>query len=250
MMLPRFQFGFAPCREYTALMRLWPLTLILMLAPVVHAQEIAVIPQAAPLSEYENMTAKSPFALATAPVAAPTEAPPNFAADWILTGLAQLPNGQGGTDDYVSIRSRDQRISFSLVGAEPASDPDPDVEGVALVRVERGNKLADTYAEIKKGSETAKVKFSEEVTTPPSSPDAASAPAGGAPPMPGATPTVGGGAGPQGVRRSVLGGGGQPVIPRPGRTNPGPEITGNRQPGVGTAPAPPVAPRRRTIINR
>ena len=110
------------------------------------------IPTAFPAARYQAMIDKSPFSLGTPPPAAPAPAAPaapSFAQDFFVVGLAKL-----GSQDFVSIASRDQTQRFSLlVGEERALEPHS--EPIKLIRVERGKTLAETKVFLKKGAEEA-----------------------------------------------------------------------------------------------
>jgi hypothetical protein len=107
------------------------------------------IPAVFPPERYEAMIARSPFALATppAPVAAAPEK--NFADGWYVSGLAQL-DGQ----DFVTIKSRDLAVQFSLFGNEPK-------DGVTLQRVEWSPSIGRSTVTIVKDGQTAKLEFNQ-----------------------------------------------------------------------------------------
>lgn len=144
-------------------------------------------PEKLPLNRYDAMREQSPFALATVvePPKAPTE---SFAANWELTGLAKLRDGQGLERDFVTIRSRDKRVSFSLFGDEPSTDPD--ARGITIAAVDRSPATRKSKVTLKRGVETAVVEFGQEVAPPPLPPNPGG-PNGGVPrgfqlPTPGA----------------------------------------------------------------
>ncbi len=120
-------------------------------------------PEKLPLNRYDAMREQSPFALATVvePPKAPTE---SFAANWELTGLAKLRDGQGLERDFVTIRSRDKRVSFSLFGDEPSTDPD--ARGITIAAVDRSPATRKSKVTLKRGVETAVVEFGQEVAPP------------------------------------------------------------------------------------
>jgi hypothetical protein len=150
------------------------------------------------------MMETSPFALATAAVA--VEAPKDsFTANWSLTGLMKMPDAEGVPRDYVAIRSRDQRVSFSLLGEEESSDPE--AEGVKIDHIEwNAGDAHKTRVFLRKGTEVAPVEFSQEA--------AAATAAPGAPgmPQPGR---------PTGVPGGLPGGNRGPMLPTPSPLGPG-----------------------------
>jgi hypothetical protein len=141
------------------------LACLLLAALPLHAVEMTV-PRPLEASRYESMMQESPFALATAPSApaAPTE---SFAANWNLTGLASLPNSEGVFHDWVSIRSRDGRLSFSLYGDQQSQDPEAEGVSISAVEWNMADYLKSTVM-LKKGTEFAKVEFGQEASAPPS----------------------------------------------------------------------------------
>ena len=122
------------------------------------------LPTPFPPARYEEMSAKSPFALATA--AAPTAAPtPGFAADLYVNGVARL-----GTNDYVTIKQRgdDKTVIFLAVGH--LND-----DGLKVERVEWSDEMAKTKVFVSKAGEKATLTFDQAemakaALPPPSSP--------------------------------------------------------------------------------
>ena len=159
-------------------------SLLLLALAVAASQARAVdgggpIPTMFPAERYELLIAKSPFALATppAPVAAPPEK--NFADGWYVSGLAQLDG-----KDFVTIKSRDLAVQFSLCG-EAARD------GVTLQKVDWSPAVGRSTVTILKDGQTAKLEFNQ-----------ADLQAGSAPPAPSGQP--------QGTVRSPM-----PVLSNP-----------------------------------
>jgi hypothetical protein len=105
-------------------------------------------PVALPLSRYEKMADRSPFAVASesAPVNLPAA---GFAKDIVLTGAVHLSNG-----DYITIASRDQSQSFSLRTGTVYN-------GFSLVNVAWSDAIGKTRATIKCGTEFAIISFDE-----------------------------------------------------------------------------------------
>src|SRR5260221_14630487 len=96
-------------------------------AQAVAVESVVRVPGAFPPERYEALIAKSPFALAT-PVAPPPAAPDkSFADGWYVSGLAQLDG-----KDFVTIKSRDLSVQFTLFGSDPAN-------GVVLKKVDWSN---------------------------------------------------------------------------------------------------------------
>jgi len=106
------------------------------------------VPASLPDERYAQMSAHSPFALAT-PAAPVQQAGPSFAANWFVSGIGRL-NGQ----DYVTIKARDLSTQFSLYGSE-------EKDGVVLASIEWSEVVGKSAVILRKGSETARVVFNE-----------------------------------------------------------------------------------------
>jgi hypothetical protein len=119
-----------------------------------------------PVNRYAAMMEKSPFALATVEEK-PKDASESFAANWELTGLAKVRNTGGEEKEYVSIRSRDGRLAFTLIGT--AESTEAEAAGVTLHSVDWQEGRRKSSVMLKKGSELANVKFGEDsaVAAPP-----------------------------------------------------------------------------------
>lgn len=115
-----------------------------------------VVPAAFPADRYAAITEKSPFALATPPAPPPSPPQASFAANWFLTAVARNEQGQ----DFVTIKAQDGSVHFSLTSGE-ASD-----SGVSLASVDWSDQFRKSTASIKKGTETAKLIFSQEEAAP------------------------------------------------------------------------------------
>lgn len=195
-------------------MRLLPLSLLLLAATPAWAVE-SLLPEARPADRYEKSLAQSPFALATV-VEAPAAPQESFASNWMLTGLSSMPDENGAMQDFVTIRSRDQRVAFSLFGPEVATGDD--IGGVSIVKVDRSPDVRKSTVTLKKGAEIAKVEFSAEVATPAPAPGP---PQNGRPPAAPNMPGRPGGPPPNfnaqqgGGNRYQGRGGGGPALPRP-----------------------------------
>jgi len=183
------------------------------------------VPTAFPKTRYESVRAHSPFALAT------VEAPPvtpqaSFAANWFVGGIARI-----GDDDFVTIKSRDLATEFSLFAHETDS-----ATGVTVASVNWTDVIGKSTVILRKGTETAKLEFNEEVIH--AAPVAAVVAGKGGPPGPNGVnqprtpPTINGQPMINGQQPQQRAPNGQmnPVIPNPVMTNPA------RQ-GAGAAPA-------------
>jgi hypothetical protein len=135
-------------------------------------------PAQLPASRYAAMSGKSPFALATPPE--PTSAASGtFASNWFVSGI-----GRYGDNAFVTIKSRDLSVQFTLFG--PEAHPE---YHVSLASVNWSDTIGQSTVVLQKGTETAKLEFNQALlrTTQPAadSPpagattgDSASAPAG------------------------------------------------------------------------
>lgn len=109
----------------------------------------AELPGPVPLSRYQAMIEKSPFALAT-PVAAPPAPTAPFADGLYINGITQV-----GKDYFVSISSKDQSQKFYLATGE--KNPD----GISLVSVEWDPAAEKSRVKLQKGSEQGDILFDE-----------------------------------------------------------------------------------------
>jgi len=132
---------------------------LLFLAPFAALAAEGPWPENPPPNRYDAMKQESPFVLATV-VEAPKPAAESFTANWELTGAGTLQDGR----DYVSIRSRDRRIAFTLAGNEVSNDPD--AQGVSLASINWAQGWRKSTATLKKGTEFGKVEYSPEAATP------------------------------------------------------------------------------------
>lgn len=209
----------------------------------------SAVPSAFPANRYETMTGKSPFALATPPAPPPPPPQTSFAANWYLTGMGRDELGQ----DFITVKAQDGSVHFSLAGR----DANPET-GVALASVDWSDTMRKSTAIIRKGTETAKLIFSQEEAAPAPQQQGGRGGRPGGPggpppgvPLPPVTvpvtnaPTVGGGIGqpPQsgdGSRQPRI------AVPRPGDTPvtvqpaapPQPVAQPQAQPPQGTGSAP------------
>jgi hypothetical protein len=220
------------------------LTLLLLVCASTAMAAEEAIPLPYPGDRYSELIARSPFALAT-PVAPPAPVTaPGYAEGWYVSGLAQFEG-----KDYVTIKSRDLSVQFSLFGTEPN-----DQNGVALQQVEWSPTIGRSTVMIVKDGQSAKLEFNQA--------EAQAAPAqsmpiqrGAAPGMyPGRPPSVG--SQPGMIRPQVSGVGDASslnpnnpasMIPRPARQLP---VVSGQPVGKPTFNVPTPDPRRRIrVIN-
>ena len=193
-----------------------------------------VLPTAFPADRYTAITQKSPFALAT-PLAPPPLPPQaSFAANWFLTAVARNEQGQ----DFVTVKAQDGSAHFSLTSGEPSES------GVSLASVDWSDEFRKSTATVRKGTETAKLIFSQETAAPAPGPN----PGGGRRPgTPGVLPlpvTVNPGtAGGRSIPPPPAVGGTRTIgVPRPGPV-PGvvgsvPPVVSGQLPAATSVPAP------------
>jgi hypothetical protein len=106
---------------------------------------------------YAALANKSPFALATIP-ALQTASEASFAVNWFVSGIARV-----GNQDFVTIKSRDAALQFSLFGREPNPQT-----GVSLAEVNWSETLGKATVVLQGGAETARLEFNEAVLRVPS----------------------------------------------------------------------------------
>jgi hypothetical protein len=163
---------------------LLPLALLSCLASVAALAAWAETPLPAPFPEarYQQMSARSPFAIATA-AAAPTAAPtPGFAAQLYVDGVAHV-----GKSDFVAIKSRDpdqQNVIFLEVGKSNA-------DGLKVERIMWSNEMGKSTVDVSKAGERATLEFDEQTVKSVATTAAAAPPNQPGirlPPMPGGRP--------------------------------------------------------------
>jgi hypothetical protein len=168
--------------------------------------KLSETPVGFPASRYASLLEKPLFAVATAapePVA-PVE---NFASNWFLSSFAKA-RSKDGTEVYTAfIKSRDLSTRLMLVGEKPE-------DGVTLLAVEEAPTRAETVAVIRKGTETARVKFDQAAFAAAPPPVAASRP--GTPGVPSAPGAPGAPAFPTSAGKVLNATTPKPSIPRPG----------------------------------
>ena len=106
-------------------------------------------PAALPADRYAAMREKSPFALATASV--PIASTGSFAANWYLGAIGRL-----GDTDFVTIKSRDLSVQFTLFGHEPNPE-----HRVSISSVNWSDTVGESSVILQKGTETAKLEFNQ-----------------------------------------------------------------------------------------
>lgn len=116
------------------------------------SQPAQPLPTPFPEARYQRMSARSPFAIATAS-SAPTAAPtPGFAAQLYVDGVAHV-----GSTDFVAIKSRDpdkQSVIFLEVG-ESSRD------GMKVERVKWSDEMGKSTVDVSKAGEKATLIFDE-----------------------------------------------------------------------------------------
>lgn len=185
-------------------------SLALVLAGPVWSEEDPA-PKPLPAERYAAMASQSPFALATV-TAAPPAPQASFAANWFVSGIARL-----GDVDFVTIKSRDAAMQFSLFGREPNPE-----HGVSVASVNWSEIVGKSTVILQKGTEMAKLEFNEADLRGPALATAA--------------PTPGGIMGAIVPPRNLA----QPTLPRPGQPGqPGQPNSAMPRPPIGV-PQPPV----------
>lgn len=104
-------------------------------------------PQRHPQSRYEQDWARNPFTLKTAPVATENQ---SFAKDLALGGIDNL--GEGHRVILVNVKTQ-QRY--------PLKEGTPNAEGLVIKQVHRATTLKDSYVEIARGTEVARLEYNE-----------------------------------------------------------------------------------------
>ncbi|MEA3212072.1 MAG: hypothetical protein QOE70_5129 [Chthoniobacter sp.] len=135
-------------------------TLLLVAAGGIAAQAMALegpaIPSSFPAERYERMVQRSPFALATAPAAAAIPEK-NFADGWYVSGLARVDG-----KDFVTIKSRDLSVQFSLFGNEPReAREDAPEKGVTLQSVDWSPSIGRSTVTIVRDGLPATLEFNQ-----------------------------------------------------------------------------------------
>lgn len=194
-----------------------------------------VIPQAFDEGRYQTTWNSNPFLRKTVVVAGPRV---DWSQDWALAGMYKSTTGK----IIISMQNK-QTSEFKKVTSDDGADSE-----FRLVKANFNRNRTEASAEIAKGSETATLKYDDNLTSKPVTINNTLRPAGGAPGQPGApgSPAVRPGqpanaTAPGGARPGMPQQPGMPVA-NPNAIQPGPAG------GPTAAPAPPTISRRRQLI--
>jgi hypothetical protein len=125
------------------------LMFILALFGVIQSQAEEVLPPQFNFDRYTKMVDQSPFALATAAVAAPAPTP-DFAKDLYIANAARSPEG-----DMVTLASSsDHNFKKYLTTREP-------VDGYSIANIEWSDKVGATKVTISKDGNFATITFNQ-----------------------------------------------------------------------------------------
>ena len=119
------------------------------------------LPAAMPLSRYDALMKKSPFALATPAGATAAASTAGFTANLYVSGVAKI-DGR----DFVTIRSKDGQTHFSLMPGELGPD------GIVITSVDWSDQVGKSKVTLKKGQETGVAEFDQAVLQAPPPPAA------------------------------------------------------------------------------
>ncbi len=119
------------------------------------------LPAAMPLSRYDALMKKSPFALATPAGATAAASTAGFTANLYVSGVAKI-DGR----DFVTIRSKDGQTHFSLMPGELGPD------GIVITSVDWSDEVGKSKVTLKKGQETGVAEFDQAVLQAPPPPAA------------------------------------------------------------------------------
>jgi hypothetical protein len=208
-------------------------------APDLAQQLGPAVPQGYKADRYASTWERNPFLVEVTAAAINTV---SFAQDWALTGLTVKPDG----NSMAYIRNK-QTQEFKRI------TPEPDADGFQLVKANPNPMRKDASVEVKKGAETATLKYDEVAPAPAAAPRV---------PMPGQQPVPVPG---QPPANTIPGRPGMPpnaTMNRPGLPQPGMPAQPNQaypggvqpgQPPVATPGVPPViqrspSQRRRLLI--
>lgn len=135
------------------------LNLALLIVTVLSGAEIQAadeVPKRLNFDRYSGMVEKSPFAIATAVVAA--AATPNFAKDLYLSSAAKSPDG----DMLTILSSADKNFRKYLTTREP-------VDGYGIASIEWSERVGETKATISKDGQFATIGFNQALISMPGS---------------------------------------------------------------------------------
>ena len=111
------------------------------------------LPAPFPEARYQQMSAKSPFAVATAASATTAAPTPGFAEQLYVDGVAHI-----GQKDFVAIKSKDPAkpvVIFLEVGQSTE-------DGMKIERVEWSDETGKSMVDVSKGAEKATLVFDEQ----------------------------------------------------------------------------------------
>jgi len=124
----------------------------LVLALPAFADTVHPLPTPFPEARYQQMSAKSPFAVATAITTATAAATPGFAAQLYVDGIAHI-----GNNDFVAIKSRDpDKTNVMFLGVGGTSD-----DGMKIDRVNWSDETAKSTVDVSMNGERATLSFDE-----------------------------------------------------------------------------------------
>jgi hypothetical protein len=109
------------------------------------------LPTPFPAARYQQMSARSPFAVSTASEAT-AAATPGFAAELYVDGVAHV-----GGSDFVAIKSRDPDKPAAMFVEVGKSTED----GMKVERVQWSNEMGKSTVDVSKGGEKATLVFDE-----------------------------------------------------------------------------------------
>jgi len=111
------------------------------------------LPTPFPEARYKEMSAKSPFAVATADAASTAAPTPGFAAQLYVDGVAHV-----GQTDFVVIKSRDPDKPLAIFLEVGKSTDD----GLKVERVKWSDEMGKSTVDVSKAGERATLAFDEE----------------------------------------------------------------------------------------
>jgi hypothetical protein len=127
-----------------------PGLLLICLGAAAHGDVVSPVPAPFPAARYQQMSAKSPFAVGTA--AAPTAAPtPGFAANLYVNGVARI-----GATDYVTIKTKGEDKGTIFLAVGKSSD-----DGMKVDSVVWSDEMGKTKVYVTKAGEKATLSFDE-----------------------------------------------------------------------------------------
>ena len=119
------------------------------------AETAQPLPTPFPEVRYQQMSAKSPFAIASADAAATAAPTPGFAAQLYVDGAAHV-----GNTDYVAIKTRSPEEGKPAVFLAQVGETTAD--GIKIERLIWSQEMGKTTVEISKNGEKATLAFDED----------------------------------------------------------------------------------------